>query len=118
MIKATKHLWKNLRTHSFTKNTVIYKSAPTNELWKGSYKQYLKSKQWRRIKYGYFLWLRHQNPGERLRCANCGKKMTKGNRQHFHVHHKTYERLGCERHSDLALLCKPCHKKEHDKEKE
>lgn len=31
------------------------------------------------------------------------------------VHHKTYERLGHEKMSDLKLLCNSCHGKEHNK---
>ena len=29
------------------------------------------------------------------------------------VHHKTYDRLGCERLDDLEALCLPCHETEH-----
>jgi 5-methylcytosine-specific restriction endonuclease McrA len=31
----------------------------------------------------------------------------------FHVHHKTYERLGEEHWDDLVLLCSPCHNVVH-----
>lgn len=31
----------------------------------------------------------------------------------WHVHHKTYERLGEEKMDDLELLCSPCHNLEH-----
>lgn len=27
----------------------------------------------------------------------------------LHLHHKTYERLGCERDDDVELLCTNCH---------
>ena len=30
--------------------------------------------------------------------------------QPLDVHHKSYERLGCELPSDLEVLCRPCHK--------
>lgn len=33
----------------------------------------------------------------------------------LNVHHRTYERRGCEEYSDLIVLCKPCHAKFHDK---
>lgn len=32
-----------------------------------------------------------------------------------HVHHLTYERMGCERLDDLQLLCNPCHEFLHAK---
>lgn len=31
----------------------------------------------------------------------------------LHVHHRTYERLGCELLSDLTVLCEPCHELFH-----
>jgi hypothetical protein len=30
------------------------------------------------------------------------------------VHHRTYERLGCEKMSDLLVLCRPCHTLFHE----
>jgi len=33
----------------------------------------------------------------------------------LHVHHKTYENLGCEENNDLIVLCENCHQKFHDK---
>ena len=108
----TGRLWKNLRTESHAKNTVVYKREERDPVWKGTYYGYLKSKQWRRVKYGYFLWLK-RNGG--LRCKRCNGQMTKKNRAQFNVHHRTYERLGCERHEDLELLCVTCHDKEHAK---
>jgi hypothetical protein len=37
-------------------------------------------------------------------CDRCKKRT-----QPLQLHHKTYERLGCERDDDLAVLCIPCH---------
>lgn len=31
------------------------------------------------------------------------------------VHHRTYERIGCERPADLTVLCRECHAKHHDR---
>lgn len=42
------------------------------------------------------------------RCERCGKENSV-----LHVHHQTYERLGRELQSDLEVLCRPCHQKEH-----
>ena len=33
----------------------------------------------------------------------------------LNVHHRTYDRVGNERNSDLIVLCKECHAKFHDK---
>lgn len=32
-----------------------------------------------------------------------------------HVHHRTYDRIGCEATDDLIVLCAGCHAKFHDK---
>lgn len=36
--------------------------------------------------------------------------------ENVQVHHRTYERIGNERFTDLILLCDACHAKFHDKE--
>lgn len=41
------------------------------------------------------------------RCSRCPSK------RDLEVHHLTYERLGGERDSDLAVLCAGCHRAEH-----
>lgn len=40
-------------------------------------------------------------------CAHCGF------RHELNVHHRTYERLGREEFSDVIVLCKSCHSREH-----
>jgi hypothetical protein len=37
-------------------------------------------------------------------CALCGSN------SNLQVHHKTYDRIGCESYLDLMVLCKKCHK--------
>jgi hypothetical protein len=32
----------------------------------------------------------------------------------LHIHHRTYERVGCEKDADLVCLCAPCHKVFHE----
>ena len=32
----------------------------------------------------------------------------------LHLHHLTYQRLGCERATDVVLLCSKCHQLQHD----
>jgi hypothetical protein len=44
----------------------------------------------------------------RYRCQLCN---TSGL---LNVHHRTYERRGCEDMADLTVLCRPCHAKHHD----
>jgi 5-methylcytosine-specific restriction endonuclease McrA len=48
-------------------------------------------------------------------CERCGERApTDATRETaFHVHHKTYERLGEERLEDLEIICRRCHEKEH-----
>jgi hypothetical protein len=40
-------------------------------------------------------------------CAICGSA------RNLEVHHKTYARKGCERFTDLVVLCRSCHVKQH-----
>ena len=41
------------------------------------------------------------------RCQHCGA------RRRLTIHHHTYERLGHERRSDIAVLCWRCHRQQH-----
>lgn len=75
----------------------LFKSKPFN------YQVYLKSKTWdskrrqvlKRDEYKCQLNYSHTGP--------------------MHVHHKTYERIGRERLSDLITLCENCHRLIHNK---
>jgi hypothetical protein len=42
------------------------------------------------------------------RCSRCQKSAVT-----LHVHHLTYERLGKELLTDVEIICRDCHKKEH-----
>lgn len=66
------------------------------------YPEYLKTEHWKKVS----MECRHYY---RFRCAICNKK------GETHVHHRTYERRGCEEPSDLVCLCAECHGKFHDK---
>jgi hypothetical protein len=46
------------------------------------------------------------------RCQGCGSK------QNLEVHHKAYERLGCEADADLEVLCGECHSRTHDRQEQ
>ena len=61
------------------------------------YRDHLASDDWRRLKKRLLL--------ERgARCEHCGVLPRR-----LDLHHKTYERLGCESDDDLELLCRACH---------
>ena len=66
--------------------------------WLSAYAAYLKTAQWKNIR-AVMLKL---SDGK---CARCGHGLPD-----LEVHHKTYERLGKERMTDLEVLCRTCHK--------
>lgn len=70
---------------------------------------YLSSNHWRFVR-------RDKIIKEKGRCAKCGKHsiMFGGNLHFVDVHHLTYKRIWHERLSDLQVLCRDCHKKEHN----
>lgn len=64
-----------------------------------SYEEYLASEHWKRF-------------SARVRakfCFCCGR-----DRRQLQVHHHTYDRLGEELDTDVATVCRPCHKKIHE----
>ena len=63
------------------------------------YAGYLQSSHWRKA--------RDAKMAAAYWCEDCGVNVAK------HVHHKTYERLGCEEMGDLMALCPPCHQNRH-----
>ena len=68
-----------------------------------NYESYIQSKDWRKVRERYF----ESNMPQV--CFACSLKKQSG----FHLHHKTYKRLGKERLTDLMLLCPDCHTKIH-----
>lgn len=68
-----------------------------------NYKQYLQSYDWRCKKINKLEQVNYK-------CEQCGYD---GVVIPLDVHHKTYERLGNERLSDLIVLCRTCHKAQH-----
>jgi hypothetical protein len=66
------------------------------------YKAYLNSKEWKTLRKS----LIEERGGY---CERCGSKD-----KSFHIHHLTYDRIGQELPEDLQVLCKDCHKNEHD----
>jgi hypothetical protein len=65
------------------------------------HRQYLRTPEWRRTKAAAL-----------LRAGNaCSLDVT--HTEGLEVHHRTYERLGAELSSDLAVLCRSCHQLHH-----
>lgn len=66
------------------------------------YSQYLKTRHWKAFRLKA---LKHHGKV----CMMCGIKEV----PYFHVHHLTYERLGCEEFKDVVVLCEECHNQVH-----
>ena len=62
---------------------------------------YMRSDQWKSLKSQVLTIQNNQ-------CKLCGSSYD------LHLHHLTYERLGDEKMSDLAVLCSQCHQLQHD----
>lgn len=70
---------------------------------RGYYSDYLRSPYWSACR-RYMLW------SADYRCERCGHP------NQLQVHHRTYERLGCEwMPEDLEVLCDACHSAHHGK---
>ncbi len=66
------------------------------------YKEYLLSEHWLETR-------NRKLKQARFQCQLCNAPWP------LEVHHRTYERRGCEDMADLTVLCRPCHAKFHDK---
>lgn len=69
-----------------------------------AYVDYLKTPEWIRRRFAHL-----QAVEYRCQVCNSPDELT--------VHHRTYERLGCEKFTDLLVLCWPCHKLFHERRK-
>ena len=49
-------------------------------------------------------------------CERCPKE--EKTQEELHVHHLTYERLGAELITDVQIICRKCHEKEHKRDAE
>lgn len=67
---------------------------------KDEYKAYLESDAWKRTR-------KHAIEGARGACQLCDAN------GRIDVHHRTYDRVGDERLSDLIVLCRRCHERFH-----
>lgn len=81
---------------------IIGKQERLKQLRSIPYAEYLKTPEWRHRR-GRAIKQAHKQ------CAVClsGKELN--------VHHRNYERIGCEKDNDLVVLCRECHSKFHDK---
>jgi hypothetical protein len=66
------------------------------------YEEFLKTQHWLRLRSAALVRADH-------RCQLCYGE------DRLEVHHRTYERRGTERDSDVIVLCRTCHAKFHDK---
>lgn len=73
--------------------------------WKEKYYEVIASARWKKIRQRFI----NKANGT---CPKCGwKKESWDKSRTLDLHHKTYERLGNERDSDLELVCSVCHAK-------
>lgn len=63
------------------------------------YAAYMRSPAWKRKRAKILATAKNK-------CAGCGRRAR-------HVHHRTYERLGCEYDQDLVAVCLDCHRDIH-----
>lgn len=66
------------------------------DTWQKAYEHRIRSSDWKKLKAEVI-------KARGYKCERCGS----GYR--LDLHHKTYERLGCERPDDVELVCKWCH---------
>lgn len=64
--------------------------------------RYLRSRAWKALRLAVF-------KRDGYRCEDCGCVVFDMSK--LDCHHKRYERLGCERLSDLGTKCKRCHRR-------
>ena len=75
------------------------------ELRKMDYKEYLETGEW--TERAKIMRARFEN-----RCQACNRHK---NEVQLEVHHRTYERRGNEKPTDLTVLCQECHQMVHDR---
>lgn len=98
------------RLFNFEEDKLYVGDAATNMGWvnylkvassrRDAYHQYLMSSQWESKRQELF----------KLRGKKCERCQ---DTKDIQVHHKTYDRLGQEKLTDLEVLCSACHQKEH-----
>jgi hypothetical protein len=77
-----------------------------------AYDIYLTTLHWRRVRSAMLLV--YQAACQSDDCPSMGESLY-GEEPTLHVHHLSYDNVGCERYEDLTLLCKDCHLALHEK---
>lgn len=76
------------------------------------YGSYLKTEHWRRVRCAMLI--AYDARCSRVGCDDAMEQHYFGDQADLHVHHKSYANRGYERFEDLELLCKLCHRREHN----
>lgn len=80
----------------------VASAVETERLRTMDYKKYLQTPHWKCVR-------KEALQRSRFRCQLCNSS------DRLQVHHRTYDRRGCEEPNDVITLCRPCHAKFHDK---
>lgn len=76
-----------------------------------TYREVLRSAEWRALK-----WRCIMRAG--FRCERCGRRYrglrVRGAMRVFNLHHRHYLTVGAETPEDVMVLCRICHRLEHD----
>jgi 5-methylcytosine-specific restriction endonuclease McrA len=83
--------------HTILLGPACHSSKP--QQW-NSYQEYLDSEWWQRRR-------ARTMQADEYSCRLCSST------ESLNVHHRSYERLGCERDQDVITLCRDCHAKFH-----
>jgi hypothetical protein len=87
-----------------TRKRMIRKNGKRTVARGAEYFVYIRSDAWRETKRRYML------SGMPKDCCRCGRAWERS----FELHHMTYKNLGCEKLTDLRLVCRECHQRIHD----
>jgi len=99
LVQSLNNSWFLRATRPQSEKSKLYRRMP--------YGDYLKTPHWRRVRASMLLL-------NNTFCQHCDTQLW--DKMHkLHVHHLTYERIGCERFSDLMLLCETCHALMHNR---
>jgi len=71
---------------------------------RSEYRRYIASEHWLQRRKQFLFYHPECN-----RCGLSGENAREAYDQGLHVHHRNYQRVGCELDSDLEALCRRCH---------
>lgn len=96
-------LWFNTTIHTSPEQQAALRSL--------TYEVYLTTRHWQRVRAAMLLICQGMCQGEGCKAAG---ESWYGDETLIQVHHLCYDHVGCERFSDLRLLCDDCHHALHD----